>query len=83
MFENLVFIPNKEKKKKFPKVAEDGKVMSDVSPYYVYVCANPNCGCCGWQHLWVDKQDNHKCTICGKTMIRAANPKQVQKEDYS
>ena len=81
MFENLVFIPNKPKKYKYPTVAEDGKVMSNT-PYYVYICANPKCGRCGWQDLWVDKQDDHKCSICGKTMIRAANPKQVERENY-
>ena len=82
MFKDLVFIPNPQPKYKFPKVAEDGKVLTEISPYYMYICANRKCGCCGWIERWVDKQDNHKCSICGKTMVRVANPKQIDKVNY-
>lgn len=81
-FNRLKFTPNPQPKRKFPRVAEDGKVLADTTQYYMYVCANPKCGCCGWIEKWVDKQDNDKCTICGKTRIRIANPKQMDKVNY-
>lgn len=78
----LTFTPNPQPKHKFPKVAEDGKVLEDITPYYVYTCINTNCGCCGWIDRWVSKKDNHKCSACGKVMVRVCNPKQVEEEDY-
>ena len=78
----LVFIPNKPKRERPPKIAEDGQAIDGTTPYYVYICANPNCGCCGWIENWVDKQDNHKCSICGKVKVRVANPRQVSRENY-
>ena len=70
------FVPNKVRKKPFPKVASDGQVLGDT-PYYVYVCSSKSCT---WEELWTDKQDAHKCACCGQVMIRVANPKQVLKE---
>ena len=79
MMRRLVFIPNKPKKEPYSKVAEDGKVLDKISPYYMYTCINPKCGCCGWLERWVDKQDNDKCSSCGKVRVRIANPKQVDR----
>jgi hypothetical protein len=78
----MTFTPHPQKKHKSPKVAEDGCVLTEISPYYVYICANRDCGCCGWVERWVDKQNNHKCSACKKTMVRVANPKEIEKEDF-
>jgi len=77
-----MFIAHIPEKKPYPKVAEDGKILTNISPYYMYTCINTKCGCCGWIERWVSKVDKHKCSSCGKVMVRIANPKQIDEERY-
>jgi hypothetical protein len=65
-------------KHKFPYVAEDGQITDGTTPYYMYVCANKDCKWCGTVDRWVGKDNNHKCSVCGKTMVRIANPKEIE-----
>lgn len=78
----LTFTLNPKPKEKYPKVADDGQVLTNISPYYVYTCINAKCGVCGWLELWVSKSNNHKCNVCGKIKARIANPKQIENEDF-
>lgn len=82
MYRHLTFTPIPTPPKKFPKVAEDGQVLTEISPYYVYTCINTKCGCCGWIERWVSKVDDHKCSSCGKVKARISNPKEIENEDF-
>ena len=68
------------KKCKFLQVADDGQVIDTTTPYYMYICANKECKWCGTVDRQVDRDNSHKCLICGKTMVRVANPKEIERE---